>query len=95
MVLTPDEAKKKAKEERERKRNPVERLEMMIDDELVRNNGTGIFLYEIRHNFAKHVMEEAAQDYRNAGWKYVWFAKPQGFDVPIDIEWYCTIKRRK
>ena len=68
MVLTPNEAKKKAKEESERRRRePIERLEKMIDAELVRNNGENS-TYELRDSFAKYVLQEIRIIYREAGW---------------------------
>ena len=68
MVLTPDDAKKKAKEEQEqRRREPIERLEKMIDAELIRNNGKNT-TYELRDSFAKYVLEEIRAIYREAGW---------------------------
>lgn len=68
MVLTPNEAKKKAKEQNEnRRREPIERLERMIDKELIRNNGENT-TYEIRDSVAKYVLEEIRAIYREAGW---------------------------
>lgn len=93
MVLTPSEAIEKAKqEERRRLREPIERLESMIDAELVRSYG-GDARFVLKENFAKYVIHEVVQDYCRATWD-ARYENAYLRDSP-DIYGYIIVLRRE